>query len=171
MTACRFVIKTVDEKGRKVFINVCGSSSVLAPGGWKNGQVTKPSLQFYSVSATAMPVELCNAFVRYVMHIPIALVHGFTSERWQMSEEVRTALERAELEDPGDILRFPLSMGDLRMDRDHSGEACHVLDIVFNIDVLKQAQTFRSVTLSSCLPIPGFIVPFNMRLKDRQVVK
>lgn len=36
---CRFVIKTVDEKGRKVFINVCGSSSVLAPGGWKNGQV------------------------------------------------------------------------------------------------------------------------------------
>ncbi|BDA47531.1 probable PIH1 domain-containing protein 1 at N-terminal half [Coccomyxa sp. Obi] len=97
-----FVIKTVDEKGRKVFINVCGSSSVLAPGGWKNGQ---------------------------------------------MSEEVRTALERAELEDPGDILRFPLSMGDLRMDRDHSGEACHVLDIVFNNDVLKQAQTFRKLKI------------------------
>lgn len=80
----------------------------------------------------------------------------FTYVPWQMSEEVRTALERAELEDPGEILRFPLSMGDLRMDRDHSGEACHVLDIVFNRDVLKQAQTFRSVTtLSPCLPGPG----------------
>ncbi|CAL8472031.1 g11573 [Coccomyxa elongata] len=97
-----FVIKTVDDKGRKVFINVCGSSSVLAPGCWKNGQ---------------------------------------------MSEEVCTALEGAELEDPGDILRFPLSMGDLRMDRDHSGEACHVLDIVFNTDVLKQAQTFRKLKI------------------------
>ena len=60
-----------------------------------------------------------------------------------MSDEVRTALERAELEDPGETLRFPLSMGDLRSDQDHKGQACHVLDIVFNIDVLKQAQTFR----------------------------
>ncbi len=72
-----------------------------------------------------------------------------------MSDEVRTALERAELEDPGEILRFPLSMGDLRMDRDHSGEACHVLDTVFNNDVLKQAQTFRSGTLSLCRPVHG----------------
>jgi hypothetical protein len=60
-----------------------------------------------------------------------------------MSDEVRTALERAELEDPGETLRFPLSMGDLRSDQDHKGQSCHVLDIVFNIDVLKQAQTFR----------------------------
>ncbi|EIE23612.1 hypothetical protein COCSUDRAFT_41800 [Coccomyxa subellipsoidea C-169] len=97
-----FVIKSVDEKGKKVFINVCGSPSVLAPGGWKNGQ---------------------------------------------MSEEVRTALERAELEDPGETLRFPLSMGEMRLDQDHKGQACHVLDIVFNIDVLKQAETFRKLKI------------------------
>ena len=35
----RFVVKTVDEAGRKVFINVCGSAKVPAPGGWKPGQV------------------------------------------------------------------------------------------------------------------------------------
>ena len=38
----RFVVKTVDEAGRKLFINVCGSAKVPAPGGWKPGQV-KPT--------------------------------------------------------------------------------------------------------------------------------
>lgn len=38
--ANRFVIKTVDEKGQKVFINICGSSKIAAPGvNWENGQV------------------------------------------------------------------------------------------------------------------------------------
>ncbi len=37
--SCRFVIKTVDDAGRKVFINVCGSTKIPAPGGWTDGQV------------------------------------------------------------------------------------------------------------------------------------
>ena len=40
----RFVVKTVDEAGRKVFINVCGSAKVPAPGGWKPGQVKRTDL-------------------------------------------------------------------------------------------------------------------------------
>ncbi len=35
-----FVIKTVDKKsGTKVFLNVCGSDKVPAPGDWSNGQM------------------------------------------------------------------------------------------------------------------------------------
>jgi PIH1 N-terminal domain len=46
MTACcsplpphRFVIKTTEETGRKVFINVCGAAEVDAVGDWAGGQV------------------------------------------------------------------------------------------------------------------------------------
>ena len=35
----RWVVKTVDQAGRKVFINVCGSSRVSLPGSWKHGKV------------------------------------------------------------------------------------------------------------------------------------
>lgn len=62
---------------------------------------------------------------------------------WQMSEEARRALELAAVEDPGEALCVPLSLGELRTDRDHSGQTCIVLDIVFNTDVLKQAQSYR----------------------------
>ncbi|KAK9828426.1 hypothetical protein WJX81_006839 [Elliptochloris bilobata] len=34
-----FVVKTVDDAGHKVFINLCGSSKIPAPGGWQHGQV------------------------------------------------------------------------------------------------------------------------------------
>jgi PIH1 N-terminal domain len=35
----RFVIKTSDDTGRKVFINMCGSTRVAAPGSWERGTV------------------------------------------------------------------------------------------------------------------------------------
>eukprot|EP00976_Prorocentrum_cordatum_P116521 1196175-Prorocentrum_minimum.AAC.5 len=34
-----FVIKTHDDTGRKVFINVCGDNKIPAPGNWKEGKV------------------------------------------------------------------------------------------------------------------------------------
>lgn len=37
MPAARFVVKTSDEGGRKVFINMCGHAKVAAPGNWANG--------------------------------------------------------------------------------------------------------------------------------------
>lgn len=39
IAACRFVVKTVDSEGRKVFINMCGSPQVAPPGDWQQGQV------------------------------------------------------------------------------------------------------------------------------------
>eukprot|EP00240_Pyramimonas_obovata_P004325 CAMPEP_0118938580 /NCGR_PEP_ID=MMETSP1169-20130426/26410_1 /TAXON_ID=36882 /ORGANISM="Pyramimonas obovata, Strain CCMP722" /LENGTH=368 /DNA_ID=CAMNT_0006882555 /DNA_START=36 /DNA_END=1140 /DNA_ORIENTATION=- len=34
-----FVVKTHDDTGRKVFINVCGDKKIPAPGNWKEGKV------------------------------------------------------------------------------------------------------------------------------------
>ena len=34
---CRFVVKTTDDTGRKVFINMCSSNKVAAPAAWANG--------------------------------------------------------------------------------------------------------------------------------------
>jgi hypothetical protein len=33
-----FVVKTSDDAGSKVFVNVCGSAKIPAPGGWTSGQ-------------------------------------------------------------------------------------------------------------------------------------
>ncbi len=34
----RWLVKTVDQAGRKVFINVCGSSRISLPGSWTDGK-------------------------------------------------------------------------------------------------------------------------------------
>jgi hypothetical protein len=47
-----FVVKTRDEHGRKVFVNVCGSPLVAAPGDWANGQVRSPSAHRHTRNAT-----------------------------------------------------------------------------------------------------------------------
>ena len=39
LPACSFVIKTANEQGQKVFINVCGSAKAPLPAGWTKGQV------------------------------------------------------------------------------------------------------------------------------------
>ena len=35
----RFVVKTTDQEGRKVFINICSSDKVPVAGSWANGKV------------------------------------------------------------------------------------------------------------------------------------
>ena len=89
-----WVVKTLDVvSGRKVFINVCGSALVDAPG-----------------------------------------------EEWR--PENLPDLEAGEEggQDPdAKQVRFPLSLGDARVERDKRGEPCTVYDIVFNDDVLSVA--------------------------------
>jgi PIH1 N-terminal domain len=36
-TPCRFVVKTTDDTGRKVFINICSSDKVQPPDSWEDG--------------------------------------------------------------------------------------------------------------------------------------
>ncbi|GAB4815474.1 hypothetical protein N2152v2_002520 [Parachlorella kessleri] len=50
-----FVVKTVDENGAKVFINVCGSPKLALPGGWADGKIpeeAKRHLEKATQSAT-----------------------------------------------------------------------------------------------------------------------
>jgi hypothetical protein len=62
----------------------------------------------------------------------------------QMTDRMLDALEHAAHDEAAaEVLRFPLSLSDLRLDVDRKGEACHVLDVVLNSDVLRQAQAFR----------------------------
>lgn len=42
-----------------------------------------------------------------------------------------------------ELLRFPMSLGDPRLDKDHSGEPCTVLDIVFSPRVVQLAEASR----------------------------
>lgn len=41
----RFVVKTNDATGRKVFINLCGSDKVAAPGNWVGGVIPDEVLE------------------------------------------------------------------------------------------------------------------------------
>jgi len=45
-------------------------------------------------------------------------------------------------------LKFPMSMGDPRLDKDHSAELCTVLDVVYGTQVLELAQSSRQALLS-----------------------
>ncbi len=62
-----------------------------------------------------------------------------------MPSDIIAALEKAREGSAGDTetVRFPLSMGPLRPDQDHTGDACSVIDVVFNSDVLREASAFR----------------------------
>eukprot|EP01025_Chloroclados_australasicus_P032781 TRINITY_DN3328_c0_g1_i1.p1 TRINITY_DN3328_c0_g1~~TRINITY_DN3328_c0_g1_i1.p1 ORF type:complete len:426 (+),score=53.08 TRINITY_DN3328_c0_g1_i1:107-1279(+) len=46
-----FVVKSSDENGRKVFINVCGSDRVAGPGGWQDGKIPDEVQQALSKSS------------------------------------------------------------------------------------------------------------------------
>ncbi|CAG9462092.1 unnamed protein product [Pedinophyceae sp. YPF-701] len=94
-----FVVKTVDETGRKVFVNMCGSEHVPAAGDWSGGQV---------------PLE------------------------------VQEALEKQEMtEQDAQVLRFPISMGEVRNDLDNKGQPCSVIDCIFNAKVITNCGSNR----------------------------
>eukprot|EP00249_Psilotum_nudum_P001675 c14307_g1_i1 orf=1-615(+) len=46
-----FVVKTSDEKKQKVFINICGSSKIAAPGEWEDGVPAELEEAFTSVTS------------------------------------------------------------------------------------------------------------------------
>ena len=59
----------------------------------------------------------------------------------QVPIDVREALDKAE--GAVDVVRLPLSMGPSRDDLDHSKERCTTMDCIFNINILKQAESYR----------------------------
>ncbi|PRW57842.1 Cyclic nucleotide-gated ion channel 1 [Chlorella sorokiniana] len=64
-----FVIKTANEQGQKVFINVCGSTKLPLPGGWPKGQIPPEVKQHLEGglggdAPAAMRVPLCLGNVR-----------------------------------------------------------------------------------------------------------
>ena len=69
----------------------------------------------------------------------------------QVPEEVRKALDAQNAamssEQVESALRIPLSCGEAREDMDRQGEACTVVDVVFNDDVLTQSRAFRCAVL------------------------
>ena len=73
----------------------------------------------------------------------------------QVPEEVRRALdvqnEAMSSEQVESALRIPLSCGKVREDVDRQGEACTVVDVIFNDDVLAQSRAFRCAVLH-CRP-------------------
>ncbi len=75
-----------------------------------------------------------------------------------MPPDISAALDKAREGSAADTetVRFPLSMGPLRSDQDHSGEACGVIDVVFNSDVLREAAAFRYCCLH-CNMAPFFL--------------
>lgn len=64
----------------------------------------------------------------------------------QGDEKFRQRIEGAVKVAPGkdsELLRFPMSLGDPREDKDHSGEPCTVLDIVFSPQTMDMAGNSR----------------------------
>lgn len=59
----RFVVKTADENDRKVFINICGSDKVPAPGGWANGKVLDLMKAASSTHCACIAYQACSTLI------------------------------------------------------------------------------------------------------------
>ncbi len=59
-----------------------------------------------------------------------------------------------------ELLRFPMSLGDPRQDKDHSGEPCTVLDIVFSPQTMDMAEKSRQ-GLTYSQPEPQHVGAFH----------
>ena len=66
----------------------------------------------------------------------------------QLRANVEAAVKGFQGSESG-LLRFPMSLGDPRLDRDHSGEPCTVLDTVFSPRVVQLAESSRQALQSS----------------------
>lgn len=64
-----------------------------------------------------------------------------------MPEDVKQQVEQAAAAVEGyaesECLRFPLSLGETKHEKDNKGEDCRVFDVVYNDEALKQAMHFR----------------------------
>lgn len=60
-----------------------------------------------------------------------------------MTKQIEQAAASAEGYAESECLRFPLSLGETKHEKDNKGEACTVCDVVFNDVALKQADHFR----------------------------
>ncbi|CAL5220844.1 g2928 [Coccomyxa viridis] len=82
--------------------------------------------------------------------------HVISPASWQKhqgDEKFRQRIEEAVKVAPGEgseLLRFPMSLGDPRQDKDHSGQPCTVLDIVFSPQTMDMAEHSR--------PLKNFLV-------------
>jgi len=109
-----FVVKTIDDAGRKIFVNVCGHAKIAAPGDageWKGGGGGGGG--------------------------------GGEDDHGQLPPDVENALANLDDPTQTQKLRFPLSVSEGRNELDKSGAPCTVYDAVFNDDVVKQAIAFR----------------------------
>lgn len=65
----------------------------------------------------------------------------------QVPEEVKQQIEKAaaavDSYAESECLRFPLSLGETKLEKDNKGEGCIVFDIVYNDEAMKQAMQFR----------------------------
>ncbi|KAL4856090.1 PIH1 domain-containing protein 1 [Chlorella vulgaris] len=93
-----FVIKTVNEQGAKVFINMCGTNKLAMPPGWSKGQVPA---------------------------------------------EVKHHLESRQGGEAPPSMRFPLSLAPPRLDKDHNGSMCMVMDCIVSSEVLACCSDYR----------------------------
>ena len=80
----RWVVKTVDQAGRKVFINVCGSSRVSLPGTWTDGKARADLQQNHSRRRT-FASTVAALWLLYASDVR----RGIQELRWMLSSDRR----------------------------------------------------------------------------------
>jgi len=154
-------VKTLDQDGRKVFINVCGSSRVSLPSSWQHGKVRCVDMRQTTELSTwviwrsfrasgfgraqsvtgaihsAQPQPSLASLPRRETAGPSSHVATATT---QMPAEAVQALQRLDRldDDANEALRFPLSASEAREHPDHLGASATVIDCVFNTSVVRR---------------------------------
>lgn len=65
---CSFVVKTANEQGQKVFINVCGSAKMPLPPGWSRGGAVPPEVRRQRAASASCPSGQAAGPLRRLLH-------------------------------------------------------------------------------------------------------
>ena len=123
-----FVVKTRDAGGRKVFVNVCGSLRVPAPGNWAGGQ-----------ARASAETRVKGLLTSPCCQVPLSVKEALAAEAANPAAGA-----------PPEVLRLPLACGAAREAPDAQGALCSVCDCVFNADALAASEGDSALRLLVC---------------------
>ena len=156
---CRFVVKTTDKAGKKIFLNVCTSDKMALPSNWGDGQV-----------GPTPPCMSCMLAMLHCKHAPHQVQRRRGSLLWPMSRLSDSACTQVTPENKAfldklardgsvgpeeEAAKFPMAVSPMREDTDHLGQAASVCDVILNPHIIHQAHGFRHALSRSSHAVTG----------------
>lgn len=127
---CSFLVKTANEQGQKVFVNMCGSAKMPLPPGWTRGGAIPPEVRRQRAEQGAVarffsPSQRSKKLCPDAQPLPgVRLAKVSLCTLPPCPSQVEQHLSGGQSGTAPPAMRFPMSMGATRIETDHQGSPC-----------------------------------------------